>query len=47
MGLFAAAAGGRGQDSKPQIAPGTYQPAKQSLEKYKVLAWFRDAKFGI
>ncbi len=41
LGLLAVAA--RGQE----IAPGPYQPTKQSLEKYKVPDWFRDAKFGI
>src|SRR5450631_1075452 len=47
MGLFAAAAASRGQEPKPVIAPGPFQPTKQSLDKYSCPEWFRDAKFGL
>jgi alpha-L-fucosidase len=47
MGLFAAAAAARGQEPKPEIAPGPFQATKQSLDKYTCPEWFRDAKFGL
>ncbi len=31
----------------PDIASGPFQPAVDSLKKYRAPAWFRDAKFGI
>ncbi len=46
LGLLAAA-GALGEELKPEIAPGPYAPTKQSLDRYKVPDWFRDAKFGI
>jgi len=47
IATFGAAAGVRCQEPKPETAPGPFQPTKQSLEKYAVPGWFRDAKFGI
>ncbi|PJJ74975.1 alpha-L-fucosidase [Thermoflavifilum aggregans] len=31
----------------PDIAPGPFQPTRESLQQYEVPEWFRNAKFGI
>jgi len=35
------------QAQTPSIAPGPFQPTRESLKTYRVSEWFRDAKFGI
>lgn len=34
-------------ESKKEILVGPFQASKESLSKYQVPEWFRDAKFGI
>jgi alpha-L-fucosidase len=34
-------------EDQPAIAPGPFQPTRDSLHKYQTPEWFRDAKFGI
>ncbi len=47
LALLGTAAGARGEDPTPEIAQGPFRPSRQSLEKYAVPDWFRNAKFGI
>jgi alpha-L-fucosidase len=35
------------RSAPPAIAPGPFQPSKESLKKYEYPEWFRDAKLGI
>jgi alpha-L-fucosidase len=44
---LAAGDGPPADDSRFPIAPGPFQPSRESLRKYKCPEWFRDAKFGI
>ena len=45
-GGVAAAALARAETA-PVILPGPFTASRESLEKYRVPEWFRDAKFGI
>jgi alpha-L-fucosidase len=51
MTLMAAAAGAAQRSGARQvrfsIAPGPFEPTRESLSKYEAPDWFRDAKFGI
>ena len=48
LGVLAAApAVLRSQDSLPPIAKGPYDGTLESLRRYRIPEWFRDAKFGI
>ena len=51
MAMFGAVPGAvavaRGQELKPEIAPGPFDATKASLDKYVAPDWYRNAKFGI
>jgi alpha-L-fucosidase len=47
IGALGAAFAARAQELKPEIAAGPYSSAPESLQRYQVPDWFRDAKLGL
>jgi alpha-L-fucosidase len=47
IGVLGAALTARAQSLTPEIAPGPYSCVPESLQRYQIPEWFRDAKLGL